>query len=983
MNAVLGELSSHPLLSHKNNPAASTLAASGRPGFINFVLLTSGSEERRRSLSLPKLHNVTLTKLKHRPEHADAVAQSLRQRAPNTYPSSIVSVLLPPLSPDNMSSALTPLSAVVTSFVASIHEFGGQPCHTHSHGDIRVVTGDCHKPQASERGWDLLRDAMLPEIPVSSAAPSPAPPLVKRPPPLLQSPTTFQLFDTLAITFPPLPPSHTSCVSVSYDDSRFLPALLLSYLPSICDDILLLIGTTPWAGEVRTMAPTMIRIARAITELERRGYDAVSVHRGSWKNEAEQRNFGQKLARLNGATNVLVVDADEYYEVDEISNILQANEHSRVARYNGIMQREAQRAAQLFASSPGSVPASPTTIHANAIPPSLYATPFLFAPMLTYFGSINHVVSPPEKLMVLFLASTACDFSEARSLSCPGAGDITYSGAAGLDLQVAAVEGVYLSASDLVCHHFSYVRTNTELMNMKFASFHHSNEFNRDAWYAEVWLKWKAVGHGENLHPIVPHAYAATRRIGDWEKSTLGAEVDLLCSSAVATDVESDLWDLLCKDYGDAVSCAPPSAADAAHMDSVVGRLAGAHSPLSFVADPSQVSENEFAKVQIDGAAYSEQGSNEFSKHGSATQLFTTVHVNDLTPSDMIELDPWYSATSQYYDDCSNPSFVIVIMEEGQYDTSTYGIFSPIALSLQEAITSLWLPNESEDVIPPRVIISRCRDYRFCKLTDDTRYVIVLGAHHLVRYKDTDNNVASVISNFPPTGKTVIYNFEHAKSQVDFEVSDMWGLLKYYSPNVWEYGVDNFSASVQRLGEGSVSYVPLGYTRSLLYDANKRVRGGGGSDVIFYGRLNSYRNTVIESLREAGINVRHVNAVEDKFGQELEDVIMDSKIVLNLGYFGDREEWKMTRFVFPLANEVMVVSEVVGGKDEIEYWKDGIVFADDLIESVKYFMEHEEEREGRGRRGRELLMALDYGRIVRDPIVNLMVNGGKCEIKQP
>jgi hypothetical protein len=125
------------------------------------------------------------------------------------------------------------------------------------------------------------------------------------------------------------------------------------------------------------------------------------------------------------------------------------------------------------------------------------------------------------------------------------------------------------------------------------------------------------------------------------------------------------------------------------------------------------------------------------SKHGSSAQLLTTVQTSSLTENDMVELDPYYKTslqTSLHYDRCASPSFLIVIMEEGSYDASTYGVFLPIAKYLQAAIGSLYSNPGSSDA-PPRVVISRCTDLRFCTLSDDTRYVVVLGAHHLARYE--------------------------------------------------------------------------------------------------------------------------------------------------------------------------------------------------------------------------------------------------------
>jgi hypothetical protein len=81
----------------------------------------------------------------------------------------------------------------------------------------------------------------------------------------------------------------------------------------------------------------------------------------------------------------------------------------------------------------------------------------------------------------------------------------------------------------------------------------------------------------------------------------------------------------------------------------------------------------------------------------------------------------------------------------------------------------------------------------------------------------------------------------------------MWQVLEHYAPHVWEYGEDNYMAAARKLGEGCVSYVPLGWDESMVWRGGEGVegveRGGGGADVIFYGRINEYRQGVLAKVR--------------------------------------------------------------------------------------------------------------------------------------
>lgn len=58
--------------------------------------------------------------------------------------------------------------------------------------------------------------------------------------------------------------------------------------------------------------------------------------------------------------------------------------------------------------------------------------------------------------------------------------------------------------SSAVLYHFSYVRSDKE-MKKKIDSFSHSEEFDKENWYNNIWLKWTPELSG--LHPIVPFEF--------------------------------------------------------------------------------------------------------------------------------------------------------------------------------------------------------------------------------------------------------------------------------------------------------------------------------------------------------------------------------------------------------------------------------------------------------------------------------------------
>jgi len=58
--------------------------------------------------------------------------------------------------------------------------------------------------------------------------------------------------------------------------------------------------------------------------------------------------------------------------------------------------------------------------------------------------------------------------------------------------------------SNTILYHFSYVRTNQEMLK-KIDSFGHAYEFDREYWFNKVWLTWGTSSR--NFHPTVPEKF--------------------------------------------------------------------------------------------------------------------------------------------------------------------------------------------------------------------------------------------------------------------------------------------------------------------------------------------------------------------------------------------------------------------------------------------------------------------------------------------
>ena len=61
-----------------------------------------------------------------------------------------------------------------------------------------------------------------------------------------------------------------------------------------------------------------------------------------------------------------------------------------------------------------------------------------------------------------------------------------------------------ITIPNVICYHASYALTDDELKE-KLRTWGHYNDFNIDAWYNNVWLKWTL--NMTNMHPVNPSAW--------------------------------------------------------------------------------------------------------------------------------------------------------------------------------------------------------------------------------------------------------------------------------------------------------------------------------------------------------------------------------------------------------------------------------------------------------------------------------------------
>lgn len=219
-----------------------------------------------------------------------------------------------------------------------------------------------------------------------------------------------------------------------YEDPGFLAESVRRIYP-LMDRILFLVGTEPWNGRGDPAIPsrTMLDIM-GLPDPDRK----VMVVSNYWKTEAEQRNHGLALLRDLGCSWCLTIDDDEMWNREEL-----------------------RRGMERISAAPDDVAA-------------------FCVPHLIYWRRRDLAIPTPTAAMPVFVATRKDDvvFTEARCFS-------TWRRWESFD------------ASDLLCHHLSYVRTD-EQMRRKLKFFSHAATIPPD-WFERVWLGWHSGM--TDLHP--------------------------------------------------------------------------------------------------------------------------------------------------------------------------------------------------------------------------------------------------------------------------------------------------------------------------------------------------------------------------------------------------------------------------------------------------------------------------------------------------
>lgn len=214
------------------------------------------------------------------------------------------------------------------------------------------------------------------------------------------------------------------------------------------------------------------------------------------------------------------------------------------------------------------------------------------------------------------------------------------------------------------------------------------------------------------------------------------------------------------------------------------------------------------------------------------------------------------------------------------------------------------------------------------------RVNIIFGAHLMPR-------------DLAPYPGSILFNLEQVIPGALWLTAEYLELMKRFK--VWDYSAANVAALRAR-GVPDAAYVPIGYAQCL----EKIPPQSEDIDVLFYGCLNDRRRLVLQTLQQRGVRVQYLYGV---FGEERDQVIARSKIVLNVHFYeGARIE--VARCFYLLINGKFVISEESGDMGSSGL-ADGMAVSayTGLAERCAFYLAAPHRRARIARRGQEIMKA--------------------------
>jgi hypothetical protein len=228
---------------------------------------------------------------------------------------------------------------------------------------------------------------------------------------------------------------RVAAVFCVYEDSGYLEEAIWRAYPFV-DLIIISVGKRPWSGKADNCNSPALTLASVCRFFDPQ--KKIEIHFRDFEDESSQRNFEKEYCYRYGYDWILIIDDDEFYNPRDLVNL----------------RKSLQDTSDLV----------------------------VLVPQRIYWKSKDYVI---KNIVTSLPVAVRCDMSRAWF---------------NFARNVLVARGGWhtLSPKNAVYHHFSYARSDDQLLR-KVRNFSHAGEHDFEDWFKNIWLKW--TPSSLNLHP--------------------------------------------------------------------------------------------------------------------------------------------------------------------------------------------------------------------------------------------------------------------------------------------------------------------------------------------------------------------------------------------------------------------------------------------------------------------------------------------------
>jgi hypothetical protein len=199
----------------------------------------------------------------------------------------------------------------------------------------------------------------------------------------------------------------------------------------------------------------------------------------------------------------------------------------------------------------------------------------------------------------------------------------------------------------------------------------------------------------------------------------------------------------------------------------------------------------------------------------------------------------------------------------------------------------------------------------------------------------------------------IIYQFEQANSyflnydgekEYNYIFNENYIQILKNAIQVWDYSIQNKEWLSDNIKIKNILHVPVCFDSNITnYKSNTIEKD---IDILFYGSLNKKRKNILNKLQKLNTNLIIVIKNNDCWEEDLLNIILRSKIILNIHYY-ENAILEMHRLSYLFNTKSFIISENVSDKNQMEIFKNSLIFCnyDDIIDTCIYWLSKDHKKE--------------------------------------